>query len=115
MGDTASGKTGGARRGTPAPKGSSVLTPPSGVPVTPDPTASELTGLVPAQRSPEDLRPPAPPATVVEPCSCGHARAAHEHYRPGKDCGACGAEACSSYRPEGGPVRKALRKMHLAG
>jgi len=24
------------------------------------------------------------------PCRCGHAAEAHEHYRPGRDCGACG-------------------------
>jgi hypothetical protein len=22
-------------------------------------------------------------------CRCGHGRAAHEHYRPGADCGSC--------------------------
>jgi hypothetical protein len=28
---------------------------------------------------------------------CGCPRSAHEHYRPGLDCGRCGAQACSRY------------------
>lgn len=28
-------------------------------------------------------------------CRCGHARGAHEHYRPGMECGLCG---CRRYR-----------------
>jgi hypothetical protein len=31
-------------------------------------------------------------------CSCGHLREAHQHYRPGSDCGQCGAEGCSRFR-----------------
>lgn len=30
-------------------------------------------------------------------CVCGHERETHEHYRPGSDCGACGAEACPAW------------------
>jgi len=110
MGDSASGQGGGARsrRGTPKSSGSVVLTPPTGIPTQPD-----LETLVPGQRTPDDTRPTAPPRTVVEPCTCGHARAAHDHYRPGTDCGACGAEGCDAFRPEGGSVRKALRRMRL--
>ena len=32
-------------------------------------------------------------------CVCGHPYAAHEHYRAGDDCGACGPNVCGSYRP----------------
>lgn len=32
-----------------------------------------------------------------EICQCGHARTAHEHYRPGTDCALCGVEVCRSY------------------
>lgn len=32
-------------------------------------------------------------------CRCGHPRAVHEHWRPGVDCGACGAAVCRRYRP----------------
>jgi hypothetical protein len=31
-------------------------------------------------------------------CRCGHDAAAHEHFRPGTDCGACGAQACGRFR-----------------
>jgi hypothetical protein len=31
-------------------------------------------------------------------CRCGHAAAAHEHFRPGSDCGACGAARCGRFR-----------------
>lgn len=31
-------------------------------------------------------------------CGCGHALAAHEHYRRGSDCGICGAAKCAAYR-----------------
>lgn len=36
------------------------------------------------------------PAPAV--CVCGCPEEAHEHYRPGSDCGACGSE-CRRYRP----------------
>lgn len=35
-------------------------------------------------------------------CRCGHARAVHEHYRRGRDCGICGAENCPGFRAPGG-------------
>jgi hypothetical protein len=50
---------------------------------------------------------------VVEPCACGHGRAAHDHYRRGTDCGACGAAGCSDFRPQGGAVRRTLRRLGL--
>ena len=30
-------------------------------------------------------------------CRCGHDREAHQHYRPGSDCGVCGYGACPYY------------------
>jgi hypothetical protein len=108
MGDSASEQRPG-RRGRPRSPGSSVLTPPTGMPELAD-TAAPV------------WQPPAPPAhrppptpTVVKPCACGHAKDAHEHYRPGSDCGACGAAECEEYRPVGGPVRKTLRRWGLVG
>ena len=35
------------------------------------------------------------PAAGLKPCSCGHGRQAHQHYRPGKDCALC---SCARYR-----------------
>jgi predicted nucleic acid-binding Zn-ribbon protein len=34
-------------------------------------------------------------------CRCGHVAEAHEHYRPGRDCGACGCRrfAATDARP----------------
>jgi hypothetical protein len=54
-----------------------------------------------------------PPKAVVEPCVCGHARDAHQHYRPGSDCGACGARDCADYRRAGGAARQMLRRLGL--
>ena len=34
-------------------------------------------------------------------CRCGHEAEAHEHFRPGSDCGACGAQECRRFRPQG--------------
>jgi hypothetical protein len=33
-------------------------------------------------------------------CLCGHDAEAHEHYRPGSDCGVCGAVVCPRFRPD---------------
>lgn len=50
------------------------------------------------------------PATRAEPvrsdgqtptCECGHAEAAHRHYRRGSDCGVCGAMTCARFRRQG--------------
>ena len=30
-------------------------------------------------------------------CSCGHAREAHEHYRPGTECAICDVRSCSAF------------------
>lgn len=33
-------------------------------------------------------------------CTCGHPKTAHEHYRPGDDCGYCGRERCPTYQAQ---------------
>lgn len=56
----------------------------------------------------ETLEPTKPPAPVLAPvvpatyvpvaiCRCGHEQDAHEHYRPGHDCGVCGPVRCRRY------------------
>lgn len=40
--------------------------------------------------------------TVVALCRCGHPEEMHEHYRPGRDCGACGPTVCPRYSPDHG-------------
>lgn len=51
--------------------------------------------------------------TAADPrCRCGHAADAHDHYRPGSDCGICGTTAtapagglpCEVYRPANAPA-----------
>jgi hypothetical protein len=32
-------------------------------------------------------------------CWCGHPKSAHQHYRPGDDCGTCGFSRCPGYAP----------------
>ena len=73
--------------------------------VTPDtPAVTVPAPVIPAPRSAthetQDTAPtPVVPAVPVQPatpvavdlCVCGHERDAHEHYRPGTDCGACGS------------------------
>lgn len=106
MGDSTSEQRPG-RRGRPRSTGSSVLTPPTGLP--------ELN--VPAWTDTPPVAPPVPPTprTVTDPCACGHGKDAHDHYRPGTDCGACGADTCDEFRPEGGGVRRTLRRWGLVG
>lgn len=99
MADSATGRAGqrgGRRHGA----GSSVLTPPTGIPTVPDHVFPDLDVAVPTQRT-APVRPTKPPARppIVDPCTCGHPKEAHEHYRKGTDCGACGAGACSAYQP----------------
>jgi hypothetical protein len=58
----------------------------------------------PAPPAPAEQTPPPAPevpgASDVPPtlCRCGHDAAAHEHYRRGTDCGACGAQSCARFR-----------------
>jgi hypothetical protein len=47
---------------------------------------------------------PSPVAgSLAKPCSCGHGKQVHQHYRAGSDCALCG---CGRYR---GPLRRILR------
>ena len=79
--------------------GSSVLTPPTGVPAVPGAPATRL------------------PTNALEApagfCLCGHEPRAHEHWRPGSECGVCGPEGCPTYRERGGRARGILRKLRL--
>lgn len=90
--------------------------------VTPDtPAVTTPAGAIPAPRVATDdtTVPPATPTTpaaAVDVCRCGHERDAHEHYRPGTDCGACGT-ACRAFharaaRPGGRPARLVSRLFH---
>lgn len=106
MGDSTSEQRPG-RHGRPRSPGSSVLTPPTGVPSMPE--------IRVPQWRPEAPPTPPTPRVVVAPCACGHGKDAHEHYRPGSDCGACGAQVCEEYRKLGGPVRRSLRRWGLVG
>jgi hypothetical protein len=97
---------------------SSVLTPPTGLPAVDDLATPDV--AVPAQRSGVDAPdagaptapPVAPPPQAPAPvgvCVCGHEAEAHEHYRPGDDCGACGAAVCGHYTPaDGSGTKKGL-------
>jgi hypothetical protein len=80
------------------------------------PVIPDLESSIPVQRRgalPTPADPPQPPAqhTVVDPCTCGHGPEAHEHYRPGSDCGACGRRACAEYRPANTAWRRFMRSM----
>lgn len=39
------------------------------------------------------------PAPTDVGCVCGHPQDTHQHFRPGTDCGQCGAQVCASFRP----------------
>jgi hypothetical protein len=87
---------------------SSTLTPPIGMaPVPPDPAPAVAAPVAPVPT------PPARPDAAVGLCVCLHARAAHEHYRRGSDCGVCGADVCAAYRRRGGALRRLLRRIGL--
>ena len=111
------GDTGGdgarhRRRGAAHP---AVLTPPTGLPATaPHPLPSPPLPPPPGRRP---VGPGAPPPAVarpvLDPCACHHARAAHEHWRSGTDCGVCGPHGCPRSRREGGALRRFLRRAHL--
>lgn len=51
----------------------------------------------PARHAKRGRRPAA--RTTPARCACGHTAAAHEHYRPGTDCGSCGPAICRALRP----------------
>ena len=97
MGGESRSESGGTRR-TDRRAGPSTLTPPTGLPATPD----DVSALVPT-----------PPVAVVDPCVCHHSREVHEHWRRGTDCGICGGDRCGAYRREGGALRGLLRRFRL--
>ena len=80
---------------------SSVLTPPFGLPLFPSRHRRQAEEPPPQVPSPIDERLSTPPPGVGDPkeklCRCGHAHAAHEHYRRGSDCGVCGVTGCAAY------------------
>ena len=108
--------------------GSSVLTPPIGLPVVPD-DARALRGVDPPPvyaatgdaacgpprtvALPPDVPGPATPAPVGIPCRCGHGPDAHRHWRRGSDCGTCGAGSCTAYRAQRDALRRMLRRLGL--
>ena len=55
------------------------------------------------------------PTSVDDPCLCGHGRDAHDHFRAGSDCGACGATDCGKYRSvdrrTGGALGRVRRRL----
>jgi hypothetical protein len=51
-------------------------------------------------------------AAVINPCTCGHGRAEHEHFRAGSDCAACGGSGCGRFRPVRGLSRRRLPGRH---
>lgn len=59
------------------------------------------------------MRGPVLPAPVGAPvrCVCGCSRELHDHYRPGSDCGRCGASTCPGWRPPGGRLARAVRSL----
>jgi hypothetical protein len=89
----------------PRDRTTSVLTPPTGVPA----TTAPRTPSVPSQRGLDESNPLSGPITAVPRtpglalCTCGHAAEAHEHYRAGDDCGACGPEVCGHFSAANGP------------
>ena len=89
--------------------GSSVLTPPTGLPVVPD----DARVLADAVSSGYATAAPTPPGAVVAPCLCGHGADAHRHWRRGSDCGTCEPGTCTVYRACGGVVRRLLRGVGL--
>ncbi len=90
----------GASRARPA-----VLTPPVGIPVVPELPTQRAEPVAPSPPGP-DISPAAPtsrPRTARRTlCRCGHDADTHEHMRPGRDCGACGAELCPRFRARKG-------------
>ncbi|WP_181779911.1 hypothetical protein [Pseudonocardia pini] len=106
------------RKGTTQGSVSSVLTPPTGLPSIEDIETSlslptQRTGVESGAPTAPPVAPPPPAQAPPGTCQCGHAHEAHEHYRAGDDCGACGAEVCSHYRPATAEEKKGL--LHRLG
>jgi len=80
--------------------GSSVLTPPTGIPAVP----LDMPGS-------RDAAPT--PVVAGSACQCGHPSDVHRHWRPGSDCGQCGPGGCTAYRSRAGAVLRLLRSVGL--
>lgn len=66
-----------------------------------DAAGPALVGAVPdllEQRAGSDRREGRDPREDGPLCLCGHGEEAHDHHRPGRDCGVCGAAVCSRFR-----------------
>jgi hypothetical protein len=48
-------------------------------------------------------------------CVCGHAVAAHEHYRRGTDCALCSGRECPQFRNAAGLIGWLRRKVTQGG
>lgn len=48
-------------------------------------------------------------------CRCLHDQDSHQHYRPGTDCGACGADLCPAFRPARERTVWSWLRGHLLG
>lgn len=46
-----------------------------------------------------------PPTSPSTRCRCGHPADAHDHYRRGTDCGACGPDVCPALDTTGQAAR----------
>jgi hypothetical protein len=88
-----------------------VLTPPVGLPATPEAASGHP---LPATEGGHPVEAQAePPGAAGAPgrCLCGHPRSAHEHYRRGSDCGICGVTKCATYRRPRGVLRRMLGRV----
>jgi hypothetical protein len=88
-----------------------LLTPPVGLPATPE-VASGHPRPAPESGRPVEAEAESPGAAPAPGgCVCGHPRAAHEHYRRGSDCGICGVTKCAAYRRPRGILRRMLGRV----
>lgn len=69
-------------------------------------TAAGAANTAPAPAVPHSPTTPA----AVDLCVCGHERDAHEHYRPGTDCGACGSTCRAFHARTGHAVGHSARR-----
>jgi hypothetical protein len=44
-------------------------------------------------------------------CRCGHSLEAHEHFRAGRDCSACGDDGCRRFTPRRTGVAEAISAL----
>ena len=107
MGDHRAQRSG---QGATPSRGSIVLTPPGGIPIAFDPSVLDTAAVSVAGGTPVVET---APELAASPCVGGHDSDAHRHWRPGSDCGTCGSEACTTYHPRGGALRRLLRGLGM--